>query len=213
MFTRLSENDDTYLYSVDSNDKKVGVIYGHFAPFTGPNGHGRMLSALEKLGCEKFIIAVPQNKSRDKDRNIVDYDTRLETVKEGASEVTDKEVRVVTVPISSRPNVPAKVIPKLVEQYGLNVRPIFCVGPDRVGIIKNCVSYDKDNYAGKNSLTLASGSSTDKCESILLEDRGKYNLSGSVCRQLIFNKDSEQLSKLTGYSKEFVDKLIKTFNS
>ena len=44
-------------YAVDSNVEPTAVLFGKWSPFTGPNGHGRIVDFAKKNGFKKVAVA------------------------------------------------------------------------------------------------------------------------------------------------------------
>lgn len=184
-------------YTRTEDTPKIGIIFGHFAPFTGPNGHGRMLEKLEDFGCNKFIIAIPTSKqSFDTDRNMFSVEQRLDI----AQSFLDKEYPG-SFAVSMRPTKPEYQIGRLgkkaYELFGGNINPIFCFGPDRADMIGLCESYG--------------GPDTHRYEAVIMKDRGEKSVSGTKMRHYIIDGNKDDFMEETGYDKEMTDKIFNMY--
>lgn len=177
----------------------VGCLMGHFAPFTGPNGHGRMLTRLANL-TDKFIIGVPATKQPfDEDRNMFTPEQRVEIINDYLDEngFNGKAILV-------RPDSPARmcasVLKNAVLEFGNKIRPVFVVGPDRSEMLKKYPDFGTDR-------------SSTFPEKIVMADRGKNSVSGTLIREHIKKGDIKEISRLTGYSTKIAKKLVSMFEA
>lgn len=175
----------------------VGCLMGHFAPFTGPKGHGRMITYLAGL-TNKFIIGVPATKQPfDEDRNMFTPEQRVEIINDYLKEnhFDGKAVLI-------RPDSPARmcvyVLKNAVSEFGNKIRPVFIVGPDRAEMLKKYPDYDTDK-------------SSTFPEKIVMTDRGENSVSGTMIREYIKKDDAKEIARLTGYSIEIAEKLISMY--
>lgn len=180
-----------YHYHIDENDEVIGILYGHFAPFTGENGHGRMLKALEKIGAQKFIIATPDTKDKiDEDRCIFTTEQR-KNICQKALDFLGYEGIAVSISPRDMPRMMARLGRLACDKFGPNVRPVFCFGPDREDIASFLANFeDPEN--------------TDKLEYIIDYERGT---SGTKVRQLIKDGNLEAAAAETHYPIEFIQEL------
>ena len=56
---KLGKDVDVKTYWFDKTMKPLAVLYGCFAPFTGKEGHGRLLATAAKNGIKDFIVMMP----------------------------------------------------------------------------------------------------------------------------------------------------------
>ena len=69
-------------------NKLLGVLFGHFAPFTGKYGHARLIYEAQKHGIEDFVVVMPTNTSPlDDNRNLFTDEQKIKIVKEGCKEL------------------------------------------------------------------------------------------------------------------------------
>lgn len=196
----LDKETGYWNYTKDENDEIVGVLYGHFAPFTGPNGHGRLIKKLQTIGAKKFVIGMPESGEKlDKERYMFNTYQRKEIIEKALKEM-GVDFRIVL----CRPTSPEKTFRNLgnsvSKMYGQNTRPVFIFGPDR------------EEDFGK-FLTPFESEDETKFEYIIEKSRGKDEVSGTLVRELIRNNDAEAVEVLTGYSKEIVDFLLQTWST
>lgn len=182
-------------YHRDDEDTKVGIIFGHFSPFTGPNGHGRMIDALQKVGCEKFLISIPSSKQEfDTDRNMFNVNQRRDICQKY---LDDEGLEGTTIEIApTRPAWQIKNIAKeAAKHFGKHIRPIFCFGPDRKDFVKDCCEK-------------IDGPDRNKYEAIVLNNRGKDNVSGTKMRKYLLTDNKNSFEKETGYDNETVNMIF-----
>lgn len=173
----------------------VGILVGHFAPFTGPKGHGRMISELRSKGCNKFIIGIPDSSAEfDDDRAMYTVDQRLE-ICDMYLKQEGLEGKAVKMPRGNILSTSRNLMWDVLEEFGPKSRPVFVVGPDRADIVKNSPDFDTD---------LA----TTYPEKIIMSGRGEGNVSGTEVRKLIRNGDIDGIVAMTGYSKEIAQFLV-----
>ena len=188
-----------YLYKFNESDPIVGILFGHFAPFTGPNGHGRMITTLKNLGAETFLIATPQNnKPFDDEREMFDSEQRAEIIQ---SYLDSEGLEGVAISYKMKrggaKSQMGPLVAKAAELFGLNIRPVFCFGPDR------------EDLASEVCNKFGEIKDPTHCEYIVDYERGT---SGTKVRELIKKGDIEGIMKETGYKKETAEMLINLRN-
>lgn len=193
--SRTDEHYTKYLYQFNENDPIVGIIFGHFAPFTGPNGHGRLVQKLLSIGAKEILIATPNNtKPFDDDREMFSAEQRKDIIQAYLdSEGIDGEAIVYERrrgPVASQMG---PLCALAAQKFGLDIRPVFCFGPDRAEIVQ-----DVCNPFGKIA-------DPTHCEFVVDYDRGT---SGTKVRELIRDNNIEGIMKETGYSEDVAQKLI-----
>lgn len=179
--------------------KPVACLMGHFAPFTGPKGHGRMFTAMTGL-TNKFIVGVPESKQPfDKDRNMFTPQQRVEIINDFMKE-NEFEGKAILIRPDSPSRMCVSVLKAAVDIFGNKIRPVFVVGPDRADMLSKYPDFNTDlntTFPEKNVLT----------------DRGENNVSGTMIRKLIIEGDVEKIASLTGYSEEIAEKLVNMYES
>lgn len=184
-----------YFYTFNKSDPIVGILFGHFAPFTGPNGHGRMITTLKNLGAEAFLIATPQNnKSFDDEREMFNSEQRADIINQYLEEQGLEGVAIsYKMKRGGAKSQMGPLVSKAAELFGLNIRPVFCFGPDREDLASEvCNKFDEIK-------------DPTHCEYIIDYERGT---SGTKVRELIKKGDIEGIMKETGYKKETAEMLI-----
>lgn len=193
---KTGEHYTKYFYTYNESDQIVGILFGHFAPFTGPNGHGRMVTALKNIGAESFLIVTPENnKHFDDEREMFNATQRAEIIQ---SYLDSEGLNGVALPYKMKRGGAKSQMGPLValaaEKFGLNIRPVFCFGPDR------------EDLAAEVCNKFGEIKDPTHCEYIVDYERGT---SGTKVRQLIKANDIEGICKETGYKTEVAEKLIK----
>lgn len=181
-------------YEFNEEDTIVGIIYGHFSPFTGPNGHGRLIEALKKIGAEKFLIVTPQKSTYDADRDMYDINQRVAIAQKFLDEY-GYEGKAIPWKIR-RGGLKSQLGPILneaVEAFGLNIRPVYCFGPDRAEVASE-VCNEFGNIKMPN-----------RVEYIVDMERGT---SGTRVRELIRQNNIEEICNETGYSPKMAKYLV-----
>lgn len=181
-------------YEFNEEDTIVGIIYGHFSPFTGPNGHGRLIEALKKIGAEKFLIVTPQKSTYDADRDMYDINQRVAIAQKFLDEY-GYEGKAIPWKIR-RGGLKSQLGPILneaVEVFGLNIRPVYCFGPDRAEVASE-VCNEFGNIKMPN-----------RVEYIVDMERGT---SGTRVRELIRQNNIEEICNETGYSPKMAKYLV-----
>lgn len=186
-----------YDYQINGNEEIVGILFGHFAPFTGPNGHGRMLTALQNIGAKKFLIATPDTRDKiDEDRCMFNTEQRMKIAKM-ALQVMGLEGTATSI-IGGRN--PDKIFSKLArvacDNFGPNIRPVFCFGPDR------------EDLANSSLTSFGNKSNSTNFECLVLRDRGEEATSGTAVRNCIKSGDIDGIVRMTGYTTEVAQSLI-----
>jgi len=196
-------------YAVDSNVEPTAVLFGKWSPFTGPNGHGRIVDFAKKNGFKKVAIVSPERTkldAKDKyDANIFNPKQRLDIVKRYAKEyVSGIEVTEIFSVPSTNPMGMFKIISQKID------RPVIFVGPDREkSFSKFYVPFDKDN----KTITDTTDKDFGKGEMLVIKDRGSENTSGTDVRAAIVDNNLDDFIRMTGYKKSMFVYLRKLLSS
>lgn len=186
-------------YVIDRREEPTAVLFGCFSPFTGPNGHGRLLKFAESFGIKKFAIVMPtKDDSKDNERNMFTQEQRLKIAKKGLKECGfDADVFNVetTNPLGMFREIASKI-----------ARPVLIVGPDRKAQFeKMFLSYGNHN----NHVTDPNEKNFGKGEMLAMDERGETNTSGTEVRNALKDKDKSKFINLTGYSDKMYKYLYK----
>jgi len=178
-----SKNVEINRYVIDKNEEPTAVVFGKFIPFSGPNGHGRLVD-LAKEKFKNVVIVSPTRKGNEPLVDIFTDDQKEEIIKKA----TDlKFIRVDS-------SIPIRMFTRIV-QAGID-RPVFIVGPDRINDFKRYfVEYNEDNEGTEDQNDKDFG----KGEYYFLETRGKNQTSGTKVREALINNNKEEFLRLTGY--------------
>lgn len=184
-------------YVVEPKEEPTAIIFGKFSPWTGKNGHGRMLDFAKKAGIKKFIVCSPfRDETKESDANMFNIDDKIKFIKLGSKE-QGFEVDVLNIHATN----PMGMFRNLANDFKI-ARPVFVFGPDRIkSFSKFFVPYTK------NAVSILDPDNKDfgKGEYLAMTDRGSDNISGTEIRKLIRINDKETFKKLTGYSDKIWD--------
>jgi len=181
-----NETVNVHRYVLDPTDKPTAILYGKFSPWTGPNGHGRLLE-FSKDYSRDIVIVSPKRAGDDPEVDIFTEDQKEEIIKKANPGI--KFIRVDS-------GFPPKAFSELLKM-GIK-RPVFCVGPDRIKDMKKYfIKFDKDNQ----SISDIDNPKFGKGEFIASEDRGSDTSATKVRKALITNNKKEFL-RLTEYDDD-----------
>lgn len=182
---------NAYYWTPDN--EPLGVIIGHFAPFTGKYGHARMMYEAQKYGINKFVVVMPPSKGDlDDNRNLFTNEQRVKIVEEGCKELG---IDIIDCWIDEQ-KVPASILGLIQRRFPSN-RIVICCGPDREKTYsKIALPFDENN---KPTLD-PEDPNFRKQEMIVCTDRGEQEVSGTAVRGLLKSGDKESFKKMTGYS-------------
>lgn len=194
-------------YYYESNMKPIGIIYGCFSPFTGKNGHGRLLEAGKKAGINDFIICIPnKNDNFNEERNMFSNQQKCDIATKAAKELG---YNIIESFVKRQISEPYHTLKGFAERYPENRIVLIC-GPDReedYGQV--CIPFKKTN---SESLDDGTG---ELCpfEYIVLKDRGTLEVSGTKVRETIRNNDEKTFRKLTEYSHEMWEYIVRAYQA
>ena len=176
-------------YLISEKEQPIGVVFGKFSPWTGENGHSRLINLLKKNGINKFYIVSPKrdDKIAEKyDANIFSPEARKKIVE-----------RVVTDGgflgyIQAESNNVMGVIKELIHKIK---RPVFVVGPDRETMFdRHFVIFGHEPVKDSNNKDFG------KPEALVYT--GPREVSGTLVRKSLVENDFETFTDLTKYDKE-----------
>lgn len=174
-------------YVIDKNEEPTAVVFGKFIPWTGPNGHGRLVDLAKKNFKNIVIVSPTREKSFDPKVDIFNDEQK--------SEIIQKATGLKFIRVDS--SIPIRMFTRVI-QAGID-RPIFIVGPDRINDFKRYfVEYNKNNEGTEDPKDKDFG----KGEYFFAESRGKDQTSGTKVREALINNDKASFLKLTGYKEE-----------
>ena len=122
-------------YVIDSDEEPTAIIYGKFAPWTGPNGHGVLVDYAKGRGFKNIVVVSPERSGKD---DSVDIFTR-----EQKTAIIEKATgcRVITV----NSGYPSAAFAELIKNSDVS-RPVFIIGTDRIKeFSKYFIPYSKTN--------------------------------------------------------------------
>ena len=171
-------------YVIDKNEEPTAVVFGKFIPWTGPNGHGRLVDLAKKNFKNVVIVSPTRDKSFNPKVDIFNDKQK--------SEIIQKATGLKFIRVDS--SIPIRMFTRVV-QAGID-RPVFIVGPDRINDFKRYfIEYDKNNEGTEDSNNKDFG----KGEYFFAESRGKDQTSGTKVRETLINNNKEEFLRLTGY--------------
>lgn len=174
-------------YVIDKNETPTAVIFGKFIPWTGPNGHGRLIDTAKEHFKDIVIVSPTRDKSFDPKVDIFTDDQK--------QEIIEKATGLKFIRVDS--SIPIRMFTKVI-QAGID-RPVFVVGPDRIkDFQKYFIEYNKDNEGIKDQKDKDFG----KGEYFYATERGKEDTSGTKVRKALLDNDKEEFLKLTGYDDD-----------
>lgn len=191
----LGEPVEIGAYYWNDDSPLLGVVVGHFAPFTGKYGHARMMETAKKIGIDRFVVAMPMNKQPlDDDRNMFTAEQKEYIIEEGCKELGINVLEAFT----SNGTFPPVVLRGVMDEYP-NDRVVLLCGPDRMDeYLKWGRLYKKEN----KSTLITLDPNFRKFEVYPTESRGKRNVSATTVRQYIKDNDKESFLEATGYSEK-----------
>ncbi len=191
-------------YSINEDDELVGCLFGHFAPFTGPKGHGRMISALRELGCKKFLIGIPEISSFS-----FDWDRNLFTLEQRAylAEVISQDIGIESKVVILKRKPPFNALQDLarlcIKEYdSYNLRPILALGPDRKDLLDKFVPYDSEITSSEEGYPF---------EYVYLSDRGEMQTKAEIVRKTLIDESFEDFQIYTGISEYYIYSTMQNF--
>lgn len=171
-------------YVIDYSEP-VGIVFGKFSPWTGINGHGRLIELLKQNHIEQFYIVSPKrDETRKDDCNLFSPESRKLIIERI---ITDSGFLGY---IQAGSNNVHGVIKEMIHKVS---RPVFVIGPDR------------ETLNGKTFVPFGSSPITDETDKDFgkpecLVYRGSRDVSGTLVRQSIRNNDFQKFHELTKYS-------------
>ena len=192
---KLGKDVEVKTYWFDKTMKPLAVLYGCFAPFTGKEGHGRLLETAAKNGIKDFIVMMPnKDDSNAEGRTMFTNKQKVDIVEKGVKTLGYNLLKAfVTIGYDS----PKRLLRNIAEEYP-DRRIVLICGPDREEqYSKFCVPYKKNNEIPLEK-------SNGEFEYIL-NDPGKRNIRGTAVRQAIVDGDADLFMYLTGYDKSMWD--------
>ncbi len=182
-----NKNVDIHRYVIDSKTNPTAIIFGKFSPWTGINGHGRLLDYASQF-FKDIIIVSPNRKGNDSKVDIFTDDQKEEIIK--LANPGFKFMRVSS-------GFPPKLFSELVKN-GIE-RPVICIGPDRIEeFSKYFIEFDKNN----KSIEDTNDKDFGKGEFFSIKNRGSKNTSATKVREALLNNDKEEFLMLTQYNED-----------
>ena len=190
-FSVIDRNDkskkvDIVRYVIDHKDKPTAVLFGKFSPWTGSNGHNKLLDfAKEKF--DEVIIVSPTRSSKDKNIDIFTDEQKEQIINKAVPNI--KFYRI-------KSDIPMRMFTRVVD-LGYE-RPVFIVGKDREKDFSNFfIKYNKNN----KSVTDTNDKNFGKGE-YLVVSRDDKDTSATKVRNALKNNDKEEFLRLTGYDED-----------
>jgi len=173
-------------YVLDPKAEPTAVIFGKFNPWTGPKGHGRLVTAAKKkFGIANLAIASPEKMDKD-----------LFT-REQKNELIDRETNIT--PLIVKSSIPIRMFTDLLSQ-GVE-RPVLFIGQDREkDFSRFLIPYSKNNQR----VTDMSDKNFGKGEYIVSP---RNQTSATLVRKALLDGDDAKFLELTGYEQGTLDRM------
>ena len=112
---KLGKEVDVKTYWFDKTMKPLAVLYGCFAPFTGKEGHGRLLATAAKNGIKDFIVMMPnKDDSNAEGRTMFTNKQKVDIVEKGVKALGYNLLKAfVTIGYDS----PKRLLRNIAEEY------------------------------------------------------------------------------------------------
>jgi len=180
-------------YVID-NVEPTAVIFGKFAPFSGPKGHGKLVDFAQKH-FKNVIIVSPTRKTKDKNVDIFTDEQKAEIIQSATS------LKFHRIPS----DIPIRMFTRIVE-LGYE-RPVLIVGEDRKAeFSKFFQEYNPANRA----VTDPNDPDFGKGEMVALS-RTDDDTSATKVREAL-QADKEGFMKLTGYNESMWERMRSMLN-
>jgi len=191
----LKGNIPVKRYVIDEDVKPTAVVFGKFSPWTGPNGHGKLVD-YAKENFDEVVIVSPTRKAKDKKVDIF-----TDEQKEKIINKANPDIKFHRIPS----DIPIRMF---TEVLGLGYeRPVLIVGEDRgKSFSRFFIHYDENNKA----ITDQDNKELFGKGEYLVVPRGDEDTSATKVREALEADDKETFIELTGYD-EAMWKLMKSF--
>lgn len=182
-----SKKVKVHRYVIDPNEKPTAVIFGKFIPWTGPNGHGKLIKIAEEIfGKDNFIIVSPTRKVHNPKVDIFTDEQKEQIIHNAVP-------NAIFLRVDS--NIPIRMFTEVIQKSKIQ-RPVFIVGPDRIEDFKKFFI----PYSPKNKgITDPNHKDFGKGEYYYIS--GEKETTGTKVRQALLQGNKEEFINLTGYNE------------
>jgi len=171
-------------YVIDEKAEPTAVIFGKFSPWTGPNGHGRLITEAKKKFKNVMVVSPLRTKTEKKGKygaNIFSPEQRGEIVKRATKEKF----------LNVKATIPVRMFTELLNE-GIT-RPVFLIGGDRKKEFgKVFINYNKKNKGVRDPNNKKFGMG----EMMVVK---RNETSGTKIRKALVDNDMDTFIKMTGY--------------
>jgi phosphopantetheine adenylyltransferase len=183
-------------YVINPKSEPIGALMGKFAPWSGPNGHGKLVVVAKQM-FKDVIIVSPNRSGKDKKVDIFNDEQKEQIINLAEPNIPFFRVQ---------PTTPIRMFTQIID-FGYD-RPVLIIGKDREqDFNKYFIKYNKNNKPIEDMDHPDFG----KGEFIVVS-REEEDTSSSKVRDALMNGNQSEFIKLTGFDNkmwEIMQNMIK----
>jgi phosphopantetheine adenylyltransferase len=180
---------DIVRYVIEPKETPTAVIFGKFSPWTGPNGHDKLLEFAKKR-FKKVIIVSPTRSKKDPKVDIFTDEQKADIIRKANNDIEFHRIDS---------DIPIRMFTRIID-LGYE-RPVLIVGTDRE---KEFSKFFKEYQKNNKSIEDTTDKDFGKGE-FLVVPRSDKGTSATKVREALKNNDKDEFLKLTGYKDEMWD--------